>query len=161
MNVWRLITHHEDKDRALLWSKQNGRIAIGWGAIGDIRKQGYQSDKEISLAIKSEYPELNNWALGGPSLWDFYAEMKKGDLVILSANQPRVLVVEVEEEDGDYEWTNEPPGPTEDYQHQRRVLIRRAQDPEDLWIRAGGEAPGQNVHRTLIRCAHPADLDNW
>ena len=29
MNVWRLITHHEDKDAALFWTRQNSRIAIG------------------------------------------------------------------------------------------------------------------------------------
>ena len=43
MNVWRLITHHEDKDAALFWTRQNSRIAIGWGAIRDIRIRGYNS----------------------------------------------------------------------------------------------------------------------
>lgn len=157
MNVWRLITHHKDKDRALLWARQNGRIAIGWGAIGDIRRQGYRSDKEISAAIQREYPQLNNAALGGPSLWQFYAEVQKGDLVILSADKPRVLVVEVDLENGDYEWTDEIQGPSEEYYHQRRVLMRRDQDANDLWDRAGGAMPGQNPYLTLIRCALPLD----
>jgi hypothetical protein len=49
MRVWRLITHHADKDGALFWFKQNSRIAIGWGAIGDIRDDTMryiQSQKE-------------------------------------------------------------------------------------------------------------------
>ncbi|HMH45517.1 MAG TPA: hypothetical protein VK557_18660 [Pyrinomonadaceae bacterium] len=40
MRIWRLITHHADKDHALFWTKQNSRIAIGWGAIGDIKDKG-------------------------------------------------------------------------------------------------------------------------
>ena len=153
MNVWRPITHHEDKDAALLWSRQNGRIAIGWGAIGNIRAQGYGSAEDITAAIRNEYPESHNAHSGGSSLWDFYASMQTDDLVILSASKPRVLVVEVE---GDYEWKEQRPTLNNttlsgDYQHQRRVLIRRDLSPEDLWHAAGG-APGHNVHCTLIRC---------
>ena len=106
MNVWRLITHHEDKDAALFWTRQNSRIASGWGAIGDIRDRGYGSVADITSAIRTEYPALDNSHLGGAGLWDFYAQIQNGDLVILSANKPRVLVVEVE---GDYEWTEESP----------------------------------------------------
>ena len=54
MNVWQLITHHEDKDAALLWSRQNGRIAIGWGAIGNIRAQGYESAERHSARAQDE-----------------------------------------------------------------------------------------------------------
>jgi hypothetical protein len=73
MRVWRLITHHADKDHALFWTKQNSRIAIGWGAIGDIAKKGYKSADEITSAIRTEYPGLDNSHLGGSSLWDFYS----------------------------------------------------------------------------------------
>ena len=58
--------------------------------------------------------------------------MQNGDLVILSANKPRVLVVEV---DGDYEWTEESPFEG-DYQHQGRVIVRRDLSPEDIWKKA-------------------------
>jgi predicted Mrr-cat superfamily restriction endonuclease len=140
MNVWRLITHHKEKDSALFWSRQNGRIAIGWGAIGNIRDMGYDSADDITAAIRRKYPESNNPHLGGSSLWDFYAQMQKDDLVILSASRPRVLVVEVE---GDYEWTEE--SPLEGgYQHQRDVVIRRDLSPDDLWRKAGGLKLGQN-----------------
>ena len=88
-------------------------------------------------------------------MWDFYAEMQKGDLVILSANKPRVLVVEVE---GDYEWTDESPFEG-DYQHQRGVVIGRDLSPEDIWKKAGGAAR-QNVHQTLIRCERTLTEDD-
>ena len=68
MNVWRLITHHKDKDAALFWSRQNGRIAIGWGAIGNIRDMGYSSANDITAAIRAAYPESDNPHLGGASL---------------------------------------------------------------------------------------------
>jgi len=64
MRVWRLITHHADKDQALFWSKQNSRIAIGWGAIGDIGHEGYKSANDITSAIKTAYPNLDNSHLG-------------------------------------------------------------------------------------------------
>jgi hypothetical protein len=82
--------------------------------------------------------------------------VKVGDLVVLSADKPRVLVVEVE---GDYEWTRESPFKG-DYQHQRRVIVRRDLSPDNIWHKAGGQASGQNPHGTLIRCARElADED--
>ena len=155
MNVWRLITHHEDKDAALFWTRQNSRIASGWGAIGDIRDRGYGSVADITSAIRTEYPALDNSHLGGASLWDFYAQIQNGDLVILSANKPRVLVVEV---GGDYEWTEESPFEG-DYQHQRRVIVRRDLSPEEIWTKAGGAAR-QNVHQTLIRYERALTADD-
>jgi predicted Mrr-cat superfamily restriction endonuclease len=156
MNVWRLITHHDDKDAALSWSRQNGRIAIGWGGVGDIRTRSYRSAEDIAAAIRTTYPNLQNSGSGGRGLWSLFAEMEKGDFVILSASRPREMVVEVE---GDYEWDEQSPLDG-DYQHQRRVLIRRDLSPEDIWNTAGGAAPGQNVHQTLIRCGRTLTGDD-
>jgi predicted Mrr-cat superfamily restriction endonuclease len=155
MRVWRLITHHADKDHALFWTKQNSRVAIGWGAIGDIRKKGYESADDITSAIKIAYPGLDNSHLGGASLWDFHREIQNGDLVVLSATKPRVLVAEV---DGDYEWLEDSPFEG-DYQHQRHVIIRRDLSPEDVWQKAGGAAR-QNVHQTLIKCERTLTEDD-
>src|ERR1043166_229523 len=155
MRVWRLITHHVDKDHALFWTKQNSRIAIGWGAIGDIKGKGYKSADDITSAIKIAYPNLDNSHLGGPSLWDFSEKLDIGDLVILSAEKSFVLVVEV---DGDYERTEESTLEG-DYQHQRPVIIRRDLNPREIWNRAG-KAARQNVHQTLIQCERPLTEDN-
>ena len=74
--------------------------------------------------------------------------MRVWRLVVLSASKPRVLVVEVE---GEYEWAGESPFEG-DYQHQRRVIVRRDLSPDDIWHKTGGQASGQNPHGTLIRC---------
>src|SRR2546421_12785641 len=101
MNIWKLVPHHSDKEAALLWGRQNSRISIGWGSIGDIGMKGYSSPHQINSAIRSVWPreESND---GGPSLWRLYAWMKIGDLIILTSNSGFESVVEVE---GDYEWT--------------------------------------------------------
>ena len=105
--------------------------------------------------IRIKYPGLDNSHLGGSSLWDFYSNMQSGDLVVLSASKPRVLVVEVE---GEYEWASESPFEG-DYQHQRRVIIRRDLSPEDIWKKAG-RAARQNVHQTLIQCEQTLTEDD-
>jgi len=162
IRVWRLITHHEDKEGALFWTRQQGRIAIGWGRIGNMRDLKYSSADEITEAIKTKYSLFPNPHLGGASLWNFYTVIEKQDLVILSARKPRELVVEVE---GDYEWR----GPTieandaprgGDYWHQRRIRLRRDLDPEQLCRKAGGAATGQNIHQTLIECAQSVDRED-
>lgn len=156
MNVWRLITHHENKEAALFWIRQNGRIAIGWGDIGDIRKRAYGSKDETADAVRRAYPQLRNSGSGGISLWDFYSGMVPGALVVLSASKARELVVEVQ---GDYEWREQSPLDG-DYHHQRQVLIRRDLSPDEIWRKAGGAAPGQNVHCTLIRSERSLDEDD-
>ena len=156
MNIWRLITHHEDADGALAWTCQNGRIAIGWGKIGDLRHQVFNSSKEVGVIIRRYYPELNNSGLGGISLWNFYSQMQKGDLVILSSSRPRELVVEVQ---GEYKYSTIPKVNGVElsghYQHQRRVQVSEW-NPEELWHLAGARpATGQNIRQTLIKCERP------
>lgn len=155
-NVWRLKTHDTDPDAALRWMRQNERIALGWGAIGDIAAQSYTDAAQISAAIEAAYPANSNAAQGGLNLWSFFSEMKPKDLVILSASTPRTLVVEVT---GEYLWTPEKPALDQDelgdYQHQRRARLS-AYSPEALWRAAGGRhAPGQNPRWTLFRCTQP------
>ena len=155
VNVWRLIAHHQDPGWAITWSQRNGRIAIGWGLVGDLRQQSFASAAEISAAIRRKYPMHTNSGLGGPSLWNFYAEIQQRDLVILSSGRRRELVLEVQ---GDYEWT-EPSDPKE-YPHQRRARVRRL-DPDHLWRMAGlGPALGQNSRWTLFRCANPVSAQD-
>lgn len=158
VTVWRLIAHHKDAEWAITWSRQNERIAVGWGRIGDIRQQGYRSAAEIGAAIRREYPGLGNSGLGGPSLWNFYAEMDLGDLVILGYKGRRAAVFEVQ---GNYEYRATDPSYWYPYPHQRRARVRHL-DPERLWYAAGaGAAAGQSSRWTLLRCAEPvseADL---
>lgn len=152
MTIWRLIAHHEDRESAIAWTRANERIAIGLNRVGDARN--YSSQEEIKAAIREHYPvpeNSNNAHLGAPSLWSLCHTMRTGDLVII----PRTLVVQVE---GPYEFAGDASPPEEKYQNQRRVSLTRL-DPETLWT-AAGEAPGQPIYQTLVRCARPLNLDD-
>ena len=152
MNIWRLMTHHLDQEKALAWSQQQQRIAIGWGQVGDISAHGYTSSEEISQAIKGLFHQgkhpYKNWGQGGVCLWDFYVAMKQGDLVILNTKRGPSLVVEVT---GDYQCVTAPPN-LPDYRHQRTVKLS-GWNPKDLWKRAGARPiAGHNSRWTLIQC---------
>jgi hypothetical protein len=88
-------------------------------------------------------------------LWDFWQEVERGDLVILSANSRRGAVMQVI---GDYEFLPRGNALVNDYQHQREAE-ELAVDPDEIWERAGaGPAEGHSIRWTLIRCLHNVDL---
>lgn len=151
-NVWRLIAHHGDAEGVINLIRKTGQIRIGWGDTGDLRQSPYRSAREISQAIWRVYPGLTNFRFGGASLWRFYHEMQKGDLVIVSSKQGRQLVVEVA---GPYQWNPaSPPVPlTPDYQHFRDINLTSL-NPDTMFAQAGGMAPGENSRWTLFRCAN-------
>ena len=137
--VWRLITHHIDPEHTLEWSKKTGRLAIGWGRIGDIEAKGYTSPDSISDAINKFYPGIGNAPQGGRCLYNFCYHMQPGDLVILSTGSRRALVMEVK--DG-YEFKSNPKdAPMEGYQHQRKAKTLPI-DPNMLWPCAGSAHGG-------------------
>lgn len=151
MHVWRLMTHHNVPDEALSVYLNRGFIALGWGAIGDLRTLRPAGPKDISSAIASvvEYQRVRNAGHGGRCLWAFLHEMSRGDLVILSAKGDRSQVVEIT---GDYEFV-----PTEDpvireYQH-RRSCRPTANNGQLLWAQAGGAAPSWSTRWPLLLCA--------
>ena len=149
------MTHHADPEHTLQWAAKTGRVAIGWGLIGDLSTQTYNSPRDISDAINKFYPHAGNAGSGGVCLYDFCSRMQSGDLVILSTKQGRKSVMEVE---GAYEFkpTPEEP-PIGDYQHQRKASILPI-DPNLLW-RCAGSAPkiGHSIRWTLIECLKPID----
>jgi hypothetical protein len=135
----------------------NGRIAIGWGEIGDIRQLA--TFGAIADAIRERNanhpdhagkPEANVQH-GAHSLYDFCYGLRPGHLVIVSGRSLRRGVWEVDRE-GEYEYA-EPAAAPLNYQHQRRAR-RTELDPDALWLQAGGRlAGGQINYRTLGRCA--------
>ncbi len=154
MNVWRLKTHHDNPTGALAWIRKNQKIALGWGLIGDLNQRGYNSAAKVGAAMRQHYPNANNTGSGGPSVWNFYDQLKIGDLVILSALAPRVLVVEVV---GNYEFDNHNAPVSGEYWHQRAVKVT-IYDPHKLWHLAGArEALGDNIRRPLTQCAVSVD----
>jgi hypothetical protein len=153
IQVWRLITHHQDRDAALRWSLNNGRIAIGWGQVGELSIHKFGSETEIVDAILHQYQSgdhpLNNSKSGGFSLWNLLAKMKNGDLVILrGASLSRVVQIT-----GDYFFDAlNTPIAGDFYNHQRRVEVTTL-DADKIWQRAGRMAKdGGSIYRTLIRC---------
>ena len=154
VSVWRLIAHHADPEWAVAWSRTHERIAVGWGLIGDIRQQGFRSARDIGVAIRREYPDRRNSGLGGPSLWNFYAGIELGDLVILGHKGHRAAVFEVQ---GEYEYQPTDPTYSYPYLHQRRARLR-IPDPERLWRAAVADAAeGQSIRWTLFRCSQPVN----
>ena len=144
---------------ALEWATTNRRIILGWGDIGPIDQ--YETEEQIGEAIQNQYDDPPLTVSNGiASLMDFRWGMQEHDLVILSTGKggQRAAVMEVT---GGYEYRelSEVPGhPT--YRHQRSVLVRGELDPDALWDAAGGMAPGQSIHRALVRCTNPVNEVN-
>src|SRR5688500_6587109 len=160
MTVWRLILHHEKQfiEQAIQWSRREGFVAIGWGRMGDLRGVPLRTVEELTQVVARCHPHetRSNHVHGGRSLWRFFKEMKKGDLIILSTGGGRVQTMRVT---GGYYFV--------DHEHPRYEHRRPAEpvgiDPDRLWRAAGGMAPGQMIYSTLIRCARElsdADLNS-
>ena len=154
--VWRIITHHADKERLLKWSFENGQIALGWNAVGDLRQ--YKSAKEVSAAVVKRFPHLPNRHFGGVQLWNFYRTLQPGDLVILSTGGRREAVMEVT---GGYAFAGDTVEDDYLYAHRRSAKQRLDLDAEVLWRYAGGAdlAPGQNIRWAFVQCGTPVDAD--
>jgi len=148
MNIWRLIAHHKKPDEAIELMIEKSRIAIGWSDIGDMTKLSPKNQSEITRAIKKAYPHLNNAHLGGPSLWNLFRKMRKGDLVTLNAKSRKICVFEITGEyffeDGDCKIFGN--------SHQRQASLTSI-DPKDLWQSSGASfLNGENQRWTLAAC---------
>lgn len=159
MNIWRLVTHHEEVERAISRYLDKSRIAIGWGFVGDLREKQPMDASDITIMIDLARNDpknahiarlhVQNSQLGGPSLWRFYKVMKPDDYVILSDGKKRQAVMHVI---GEYDWTDEAPWLiSETYMHQR-TAIRTHHNPDSLWNLCHHEAPGENIRWPLVKC---------
>ena len=92
MQVWRLVAHHEEPEKALEKMKEVGRIAIGWSSIGDLSDLAPQNFSDISSQLKSIQPDVPNAMMAGPSLWNLFVEVEVGDQVIVTAKSKRECV---------------------------------------------------------------------
>lgn len=149
MGIWRLIAHHEQASAAIGKMKARNRIAIGWSDTGDLRKAKVSSSVETTALITRTHDGISGANLGGPSLWNLYHHVQKGDFVIVNAESKRKCVFEVT---GDYVYES---GDRQiiGYAHQRPAVLT-AIDPERLWKTVGADvADGQNVRWTLAACA--------
>ena len=155
MNIYRMIVHHTDKPAAMEWTRKNRRIAIGWGKSGDLAQ--YDSKAEIKGALKAQYPPpiRNNFGSGSESLWSFCHDVQIGDLIILSGDKSRELVVEVV---GDYEFVAGASPLFGEYNHQRQIEIT-PYSGDRLWEMVGGLEAGVSRYRTLVKCQNAIDAN--
>jgi hypothetical protein len=152
ITVWRLITHHERGEEVAEWSRREGIIAVGFGGTGDLAIRRPLDASDLTRMIGDNHPDssTSNRVNGGHSLWRLYHELRAGDLVILSAGSSgagRLLTMRVT---GDYFFVGGEYPPY--YEHRRKAEVVPI-DPDLLWQFSGGAAAGENVRRTLIRCA--------
>lgn len=148
--VWRVVAHHSEDARVVQESLDRvhecGRIAVGWGQIGDLRTLNPANLSDLQHAIQAAYPHLHNAMNGARSLWSFLYEMRKGDLVILSKKGFKRQLFQV---DGGYEFGG---SEGDDYFHQRPVREVQGLNGEEVWKRIGGLGPG-SPYNTVIACA--------
>ncbi len=151
--VWRLMSHHSCPDEADSYFAAKARIAIGWGDVGDVRRNALTTSAQVADAIRRTYPNLNNAGAGGVCLHNFCFRMRRGDLVIISCAGRRTRVVEV---DTDYVYCPDPePAPIGNYQHQRDAKPVEIH-PRALWLEAGARPKPQHNRRwSLIEAAAP------
>ncbi|MBD2752645.1 hypothetical protein [Spirosoma validum] len=150
MNIWRLISYHEEdlKENVTRRFIEHGRIAIGWGLVGDLNQ--YRSPEAVKEAIRKHYSTSKNGRIGWPTLWHMRTNVMLNDLIIIDAQKPWAKVVEII---GEYEWNNQQPNVANDpnYNHQRPVRLRNDLDPEQLLqITTTRPAPGQAPHLVLF-----------
>lgn len=108
---------------AVYWPtfKKEGIVAIGWNEISDL--SSFDSREAITAAIKSKTASDTEPRNDSLALWQFFQEMKPGDIVL--AKKGRRALVGVGTVVGDYEYRPERP----DYHHVRKVRW----DKEGFW----------------------------
>lgn len=143
--VWRLMTHGEShkREEAARRCMESGRISIGWGDTGDLRKLRPRSAREIAAQLREVYGS----GRGGIELWRLLVEVKPGDLVILSTGDRRPGVVEVA---GPYYYAATPDTMLLDHHHLREAEPID-EDPDALWrLAAGKKRAGRGVTLRLL-----------
>lgn len=155
MNYWRLVTHHRNPAVALVEYQQRGMIALGWGAVGDLRAWQPGGPATIRRALLNipGYVSSQSATSGGQCLWGFYHEMHKGDLIVLALGKHGGVQPDVVEVTKEYEWIPTPVFPgndlsENDYHHIHRVKWRPDLDGRGLWQ---SRRPPLPWYRALIR----------
>lgn len=147
MQIWRLVAHHAQAEKALEQMISNGLIAIGWSDLGDLSEWQPINSREISSKLQDIRSTVSNAMMAGPSLWNFFKKVEIGDQIIVTANRKRRYVFEVT---GSYFYDNV--NSILGYAHQRQAALTDI-NPEQLWQASGaGVAEGENIRWTLAKC---------
>lgn len=156
ISVWRMTPHHADPETQRQWSRRTGRLAIGWGDVGDLRMDPPDDSVDITSRVSGAYPDSTNSQLAGPSLWRFAFEVTEGDLVILGKSGGQRDVFEIV---GPYFWASLADS-VGDYQHQRAAVLTPI-DAEQLWQECGARWPeGENKRWPFAGCGERDDASS-
>jgi len=155
MAIWKITTHHDQPEDAFSAWRSRGLVAVGWTNIGDLTKLSPRSSSEIGAYIRAEYPNLPNSGTGGPSLWNFYSNVRVGDHVIAVSKGKRLGVMLVT---GEYFHAREDDGVL-GYGHIRRAEFT-AIDAELLWHSVQTVALGQSIQWTVGLCRQSSDAED-
>ncbi|VDB00118.1 hypothetical protein S1OALGB6SA_1192 [Olavius algarvensis spirochete endosymbiont] len=142
MNIWRLMSHHDEDDQkeSLKMMIARNRIAVGWSNSGDLSTAGINNKDDISALITRTHPGISSVGHGRASLWNLYSEMEIDDLVIVVVDNKAESVFQVI---GNYIYES---GEKQiiGYSHQRPAVLTNI-DADNLWRESGGQfAEGQN-----------------
>ena len=58
MNVWRLITHHAEQDRALAWIRSSRHIAFGWRRSETLESKATDPQRKLALPFAGSILEI-------------------------------------------------------------------------------------------------------
>jgi 5-methylcytosine-specific restriction endonuclease McrA len=149
VQIWKLISHHEQPLEAFREFCDRNVVAVGWSAIGDLRSRKPGSSTDISAWIRDVYPDLTNSQTGGPSLWNFFAGIQPGDHVIVASQGRRFGVFEIT---GPYVFTSEQDS-VFGYRHVRPAQLTDL-DADTLWEACGRDvAIGHAIRWTVAQLA--------
>lgn len=121
-------------DNACMWDEfyQRGVMGLGWHLIGDL--SNYSSKDEVKEAMKAKIDPSKSHKNGAHAIWQFYHEMKIGDIVFVKKGMHSLIGRGIVTSDYCYDTTNE------EYPNIRNVN----------WTHNGDwPHPGQAVMKTL------------
>ncbi|GEM_PF-6990393 len=158
VNAWKIIPINElskvRKDDALEISMEQGRVFVGWGAIGNIVTGRIDDTDVMEIALKRAYPGGNNLNNGIRALMNFAYLVVPGDIVLIMGNTKSALCVI----DGDYEYEDSTHfGMPEGYDHQRHISVisRDTREVERVESMCSGFDGSQYV--TVRKSKYPVD----
>ena len=92
-----------------------GIMAIGWGAIGDLR--GFDSKADMRQKMKETYNEESSYKNSAHATWQFANEMKPGDVIFVKRGVSQIIGRGVVESDYQFDDSRE----DDDYYNIRQV----------------------------------------
>ena len=158
VNVWKIIPINElskvRKDDALEIAMEQGRVFVGWGAIGNIMSGRLDDTDEMEIALKRAYPAGNNVNNGIRALMNFAYVVVPGDIVVIVGNTKSSLCMV----EGEYEYEDSAHfGMPAGYEHQRRIRVisRDSREVERIESICSGFEGSQYV--TVRKSRYPID----